>query len=79
MSDEAERLRDAIKEAVHWPNPPTPLARDFCRVVVAELGITEETTYAIFRAWSDAEVVGDQVELKKARHALSTLLEVAGA
>ena len=70
MSPEAQRLRETMR--VHHLTPEA-----MAKKIVTELGITEEMNYALFRAWSDADVVGDQAELKKARHVIATLLEVA--
>ena len=82
MSPEAERLREEIEMVIDrtgaielLPN----LVIQLSQAIVTELGITEEMNYALFRAWSDADVVGDQVELKKARHVISALLEVANS
>ena len=71
MRPEAERLR-LLLSGLHGLD-----GQQIAIKVVTELGITDEMNYALFRAWSDADVVGAQVELKKARHVIATLLEVS--
>ena len=89
MSPEAERLRAAVREAMHWPKPPTIVPRDVCRVFCDELGITEEmvenlrcTRVMVPRKQRDRDKVHGRKAVSRscvpAANALATILEVAG-
>ncbi len=73
MSPEAERLREKLASAVAY----TPYAKDIARVVVTELGITDEMVKRVTNAASLPDPYIRKAKLRKAADALATLLEVS--